>query len=655
MPDRNLQLSSEQEDKLFKYLEKRVETLETLNEARIKADRHSWNVYENSRKDREAPDSIFEYSNLSIPLTSLIVDHFSARADDALLGTSPFFRFDAQGVSSEMTAEDYDRYFIWKLETRGKTRKTYSDALRSVYIQRSVFLKAVYEDSRTSWVDREARVLMNLQTGEPVELLGVGYVLESETEFLQMQKPDGSTGIYLQQDPTFEVIPGVHEFADYNKGIEMQTTHFQGPRSVEVPYDQILVPDVKDLAKADIVVEKFDKTLEWVKRRWSDRNGLSFEDYEGRIKNTDASRKTNKDKEKEDGELPDEDLDFDRDKIVRPLHEVWLRRNVLGASMEQDVYLLVDLDAKTIVDYEFTAKMTPDGKHPYTKVNIRRHKSLVEAILQYQNFVDMQFNSESFRNALAANPMTGTDNSKFRNEEEDLTIMPGRNVNMKEDQKINEAITFTDMPQKELVTQKLIDFVFGVVQLWLGVSNLAQGDYQALAPANTATGVEATLQEASKIGKMWMRDIIEGLEENLFKLTQLAIYTLDQEEVFEYMEGEVRSFGAMSPQDLMDLDVKVTVVMAPQRSQRDLERNELILKIVERYLLYPEFMRPYVRPAMEDMLETLGIEDPTKYLPENAPEMPREAPAAGEGDGSTEVATAGMGNSNTQGRNQTTG
>jgi len=200
----------------------------------------------------------------------------------------------------------------------------------------------------------------------------------------------------------------------------------------------------------------------------------------------------------------------------------------------------------------------------------------------------------------------------------------------------------------------LLDFVFGVVQLWLGVSNLAQGDYQALAPANTATGVEATLQEASKIGKMWMRDIIESLEDNLTKLVQIAMYTLDAEEVYEYMEGDVRNFGVVSPDDLADLDVKVTVVLSPQRSQRDLERNELILKIVERYLTYPAFMRPFVRPAMEDMLGTLGVEDASNYLPEEAPDMPVEAPPAGEGDGSTEAAVAGMGNSNTAGRNQNT-
>lgn len=654
MPKRNLRLSQTQEAELFKYIEQRLPVLRDVNKDRIDADRHSWNVYENSRADRESPDSVFAHSNLSVPLTSLIVDHFSARADDALVGTSPFFRFDAQSPSSELTADAYDKYFLWKLEHKAKTRSVYSTALRSVYVQRAVFLKAVYEDCSTLWIDRENRVLYDITTNKPVELLGIGYITESDARFVPAQGPEGEE-FALEQDPTFFLDPSKHVFREFSSGIRMQTTHFQGPKAVEVDYDRILVPDVSDLMKADIIVEMFDKPLQWIEQRWAERDHLSYKDYVRRIRDADAKRKTNVDSEKEDGTPPVEDTSFDTHKVVRGLHEIWLRRDVLNEGIEQDIYLLVDMDSRTIVNMEFTAKMTPDGKHPYSRVSIRRRKSLVEALLQYQNYVDLQFNSESYRNALAANPMTGTDRSLFRNEEEDLIIFPGANIEMKEGAKINEAITFTDMPQKELMTQKLLDFVFGVVQLWLGVSNLAQGDYQALAPANTATGVEATLQEASKIGKMWMRDIIDGLEDNLYKLTQLAIYTLDQEEVYEYMEGDVRAFGSISPNDLDDLDVKVTVVMAPQRSQRDLERNELILKIVERYLMYPEFMRPFVRPAMEDMLETLGIEEATKYLPEEAPDMPVETPAAGEGDGSTEVATSGMGNSNTQGRNQNTG
>lgn len=655
MPQRNLKLNEEQEENLLKYLEQRVKSLQLVNRERIDADRHSWNVYENSRKDRVSSDTVFGASNLSIPLVSLIVDHFSARADDALLGTSPYFRFDAQGPSTEDPAKDFDKYFLWKLETRGRTRNVYSNVLRSVYVQRSVFLKAVYEDRRTTWTDREARVLFDKNTGEPVELLDVGLVVEGEANFVPVETVDGEPSMVLEADPTFELDPEVHEFRPYPKGVPMETVHYQGPRAVEVDYDRILVPDVRDISKADCIVELYDKPLEWIKKRWAERGHLTYEDYVQRIRNADASRKTNRDAEREAGAMDLEDLTFDRDKVVRPLQEIWLRRNVLGEDMEQDIYLLVDPETKTIINYEYTAKLTPDGKHPYSKVSIRRHKSLVESLLQYQNYVDLQFNSESYRNALSANPMSGVDTSLFRNEEEDLEIYPGKMVELKEGGRINEAITFTDMPQRELVTQKLIDFVFGVVQLWLGVSNLAQGDYQALAPANTATGVEATMQEASKIGKMWMRDIIESLEDNLTKLVQIAMYTLDAEEVYEYMEGDVRNFGVISPDDLADLDVKVTVVLSPQRSQRDLERNELILKIVERYLTYPAFMRPFVRPAMEDMLGTLGVEDASNYLPEEAPDMPVEAPPAGEGDGSTEAAVAGMGNSNTAGRNQNTG
>ena len=51
-------------------------------------------------------------------MTSLVVDHFMARAEDEITGTSPYFKFDAQGAGSIDMAEAYDKYFNWKIETK---------------------------------------------------------------------------------------------------------------------------------------------------------------------------------------------------------------------------------------------------------------------------------------------------------------------------------------------------------------------------------------------------------------------------------------------------------------------------------------------------------------------------------------------------------
>lgn len=650
----NLRLTEKQREDLATYIDKRHASLLAVNQDRIDADRESWNAYDNSREGRAQEGTIYFHSNLAVPLTSLIVDHFSARTDDSVVGSRAFFRFDAQGPSMERPAQDFDRYFSWKLERRARTRRVYSKAIFSIYVQRKTFLKAVYDDRRSMWIDRDVRVLFDRQTDQPVELLGVGFVVEGREQFIPAQTPEGEPALVLESDPSFVLDPDRHEFRDYPQGIPMEQINYSGPRVVEVDYDRILVPDVYDLGDADCVIEEFDKPLEWVEARWVTRQGMSFKDFTNLLRKT-ATEKTDRDEAKgeevEELEEDKENLDFDTDAVSVGLWEIWLRRDVDGSGYPQDVYVLYEPQTRTIVMWEYAAKMTPDGQFPYTQIQLGR-RSLVETISQYQEYVDKQFNSQSYRNALIANPITGVDRTALVDEEEEFELAPGFSVDLKEGKTIADLLSHAVVPNTDGNTQALIDFVFGVVQLWLGVSNMAQGDYQALAPANTATGVEATLQEASKIGRMWMRDIIEGLEDNLERLVKIAIYTLDEEEVFEYMEGDVRAFGTIRPEELRSLDVRVTVLIAPQKGQRDLERNELALRIVERYLQYPAFMRPHVRPAMESMLRTLGIEDVDKYLPEEAPDMPTETPEEGEGSGRAEAAVQSMGNSNPSGENQ---
>ena len=221
------------------------------------------------------------------------------------------------------------------------------------------------------------------------------------------------------------------------------------------------------------------------------------------------------------------------------------------------------------------------------------------------------------------------------------------------------------MPNVDIRTQDLIDFVFGIVQLWLGVSNMAQGDYQALAPANTATGVEATLREASKIGRRWMRRIVKGFEGHLTKLVQIAMATLDEEEVFEYMEGDVREFAVMTPDMIRDLSINARVILSQDQGQRAIEKANLALQTQERYFQSPPEMRPFMRPMLKRILDAMGYEKTDELLPQEAPPDPKTEAEIMKmmGDNASQgvspeptdgvaAAASGMGNSNPQGQNQ---
>ena len=133
-----------------------------------------------------------------------------------------------------------------------------------------------------------------------------------------------------------------------------------------------------------------------------------------------------------------------------------------------------------------SSKLTPDNKVPYTAVSIGKERnrwcgrSLPERIRSFQEYVDKQFNSQSYRNELAANPIVGVNPQAVEDEPEDVELHAGKIFELKDQSSIDEFIQFAAIPNVDIRTQDLIDFVFGIVQLWLGVSNMAPVSYTHL-------------------------------------------------------------------------------------------------------------------------------------------------------------------------------
>ena len=669
MKDTNLRITKEQEEKLVKYVLERVEQLKEDNRERIENDKVSWKTYHNDRSDRVGYDSIFSQSNMSVPMTSLVVDHFMARAEDEITGTSPYFKFEAQGAADEEMAEAYDRYFNWKLEDVAKTRERLEESYLHLFIQRALILKSTYKEDVSVWYDYERNALFNNERGEFEEIPGEGPIIEGDAQFIPEMNPmTGDTELRLANDPSFQMIPGIHEFQPLPQGVPTEQVKYRGPRSEVIDSDRFLCPTTSEcLDSSDIIVEMYDKDMRWAKDMFLEREWISFADYFNLV-NKDANPRSPIEKNEERSE----NLDFDSNENPSvQILECWLKRDILGTGQPQEFCVFIDPETEKPLYYEFTAKLTPDNRIPYTAVSIGKErnkwsgKSLPERIRSFQEYIDKQFNSQSYRNELAANPVIGVNPQAVEDEPEDVELHAGKIFELKDQYGIDDFLQFSAIPNVDIKTQELIDFVFGIVQLWLGVSNMAQGDYQALAPANTATGVEATLREASKIGRRWMRRIVRGFEEHLTKLVQVSMATMDEQEVFEYMEGDVRAFGVMTPDAIRNIGINTRVILSQDQGQRAIEKANLALQTQDRYFQSPPEMRPFIRPMLKRILDAMGFERTDELLPQEAPPDPKteaeiakmlgDNAAQGEANAPKDgvsAATAGMGNSNPQGINQ---
>lgn len=617
MKPTNIHLTEDQERKLSDYLTQRYDSLASDNADRIAADAESWNRYKGKYDFRAKPNTIFSKSNFGIPMTPLIVDYFVTRSEDELLGTSPYLTFNPQGGSDTKKAQDYDRFFRWKLETNGKTRSRLELANLHSFVQQAAILKATYVDIATVWTEDGGEILFDTQLDLPVQTAR-GPVIKGVTKLVKgVDEATGVETITPEDEPLFDLNSPVYGWKKVTR-LEFREALERGPRSVLVNYDKFLCPsNATSVDEAEITCELYDKPLSWVKSVWLDgRPWCNWDDYQFSRQHGDASAKTPSANEPKKENLKFDDLD-----PLVPIREFWVHRDVLGTGEAQDICVFVDAQTQKILWYEHAAKITPDMRRPYTTISVGRTSSgwcgvsLVERIAECQDYIDRQFNGISFRNELSANPITGVNPQALEEEPDDIEVVPGKAYETKPGKTINDYVSFAAVPQMDNRTKELMDFVIYMLQLWLGVSNLAQGDYAKTPMNSTATGVEASLRESSKMGRRWMRRVIEGFEVHLTKLTKLAIVTMDAKETYSFMEGDVQTFADMTIGDVRTLDVNVQLVLSQNQSQRQIETADAALKVQERYLNTPAPLRPVLRPLLMQLLQGLGFKNVDDLLP----------------------------------------
>lgn len=635
----NFRLTEDEERDLVIYALARVRSLRVDNNERIERDRRSWLAYENDVAWRQGDKAaIFKLSNLHIPLTGMVVEHFMSRSEEAIVDEPPYMSFEPVGPSDDTMTKVYDQYYNWKIDTKGKTFDQLQDGMLPIHIQRAAIFKATFLDDTREWIDRDRNILFDRGTNQPVEILNHGPIIENEDQFDDRPDPAApavpgmapATRKHLQADPTFVMDPNVHEFRPPPDGLRRSETLYTGPKSILIDYDRFLCPSTaKSVEDADCCGDVADRGMDWFESMWLERPWAKWSDAKAQISSGNAAPKTEGDAKTDSKET----LEFDTKNPQRKIIELWIRRDVLGWGKPQEFVLYLDEELQRAVWYEFQAKVCRDFKRPYTTIAIGKSKdrwwgkSIPEKIEQYQLEADKQFNGELYRNKIRSNPFKGGDRNALKDPDTPIESDPEAYLDLKQDRKIDEVLQFATIPDGDTNTQSLVQSIVSWVQLWLGVSDLAQGDYSAGENQKTAYGIEATLRESSKISKRWIRRIRRGFEEHVLKLVQIAMSTLgdNQVETFEFTEGDNTALKQMSGKDIRNVEINATLRLRQHQDEKDIERANTALEVQARYFATPDPLKPAVRPLLEEILTNLRFRNIEVLLP--LPQMP--APGAG--------------------------
>ena len=630
-----LRLNQEQESDLIEYIKRRVKELERDNKERIAADKKSDLTYRLQQKARALPGTLFEQSNFPVPLTAWVVDHFSARSEDEVLGRDPCVHFTPQGSADVDVARGIDRLAAYKLFTQGSVKTDLQKSIYPVFAHRALILKATYAEKFNEWEEYDHQLLHDAATGAPVEILNHGFILRDVDTFTTVA--DMATGQERQQldaDPTFAAEPGRHYFAPAPKPVRFKERLYAAPKSMQVDSDRFLAPsNVRTLDDADFIAETYDKKYSWVLEQFSERPWLTSDALNAKLRGDTAEKKTKGKR----AEISRENLSFDYINSNHGILECWVQRDVLGWGKPQQFRVFFMPKHDIILSCDFAVKITPQGRQPYTAIAIWQQDdvwwgySIPEMLEPIQDYVDLQFNRHSHRNAINSNPIVGEHAEAIEGNRSFSDLKPFDVVPLAEGKTIRDWIETFVFPNADQDTQDLIDKAIYWVNFWLGISNIARGDYSDVPQNTTLGGQEATLKEASKLSRRWTRRLITGLEDHLTLLVRVMVATMDEEEAFIFLEGDARQMGVLEAARVRDILIDAKLVFNVDQTSKSVEVNRLSLEIVEKYanfLITAPWIIPMVRPLMKSSLYLLGHDDVDTMLPlpPMIPPMPIMAP-----------------------------
>lgn len=278
------------------------------------------------------------------------------------------------------------------------------------------------------------------------------------------------------------------------------------------------------------------------------------------------------------------------------------------------IYATVLIEEREVLFADYLANVTPKGQSMFSVAAInqplgRWHgRGWYELYGLLMDAIDKHFNLVMYRNHMAANPICGVHENAIEEELEEIEIVPGFRVTLKDNKTLKDFIEFMQIPEFDSNTWQIIEMMIKLFQLETGVTSAAQGGLGDLPATNTATGIQSVLSSGSTLQKRPTQEIRRGYEDALRKAAKLIYTRQNRDETFNYGEGD-KLLATLPAARVAGLEVDVTLTLTRFRQREDIENAMACLEVVDRYLALPEQEKAAVRPLYVQILRGHDIQN----------------------------------------------
>lgn len=553
------------------------------------------------------PDSIFNSSNLTVPLVRRICRQMIARAKNAFFGSDPWFSVDPAPVpeydpqDDEGRAQRIERFCRFKLHESG-SRDDKERAISRALVLGECAVKTSYV-VRDQLFNVEAEVLVGVD-GQPVRAQDGNYITQDD-KYVDAQDGAG-TRVLARDGVTPEDPAPIYQKMPLNR----RQVLFEGARSEPIFFKDFLCPiTATDVQTADICIHLYDKpVMEFVdlvvKRGMvddtaDDRKGAAQKMVAliRQMANNSPQPKAAVNQQNRPNDNFQAPPSVETGGPISEFAEFWMWYDANEDGVAENICLIADRNSQAPIYYDHVANMTTDGLRPIEIVRINPVEGrwygmgIMELFESYGTITDLLVNRWNFSQSRAGRVDFWRPSDTLEGDRDPgLKMNYGGTYTLKpgvDPEQALKSVYLTDTKFEQI--HEMIQFFMQLCMNESGVTNANDDQAAGMQSAKLATGIIEVAQSGDELFKPILQDLRGPLERLLNREIDVTLANLNPVEVYTYLEGDTLGIDQLTPDDVRGLKFKTKISLTSMQNNAQLQMSAQAAALVEKfYMLTPE-------------------------------------------------------------------
>lgn len=580
----------------------------------IAANDYTWRPYMNK-------GSIFEVSNLAVPLCRRISRQMAAKAITYFFGTEPYFSVEAVGAS------DTDLANAMQILADLKMNDSASDsvlrgAVEAAFNLGECVIKVTHRKSSSFY--RRVMTVAVAGDGETPLLAQDGRPIEQSDQWIEA----GEGALVLKRDG-MTPHPGALTWKTILADEEI--THYNGPEITPVYFRDFLAPlSARTLQKddCDCCVQIMGMTASALAAAYMQNPGEGLDSLRTAIEAIRRAISSPRQGQAAASNRPELGDTAPPETMEATLQagEFYLRFDADMDGYEEDIMLVMDLNTDTPIFYDYVPNVTDDGLRPFrvvkpTEISGRWYGvGAIEMFEQSQEVIDLLVNRRN-RNQSEAGRITLTRpyNTVEGDADPDLKMNYGKTYTPKPGMKAEDVVetVYLDDNKFDRITEE-IEFWMQTAMNESGVQHANDNYAAGMDTAKLATGIRNVEKTGNELFAVMISNLETGIQASIDAFVTCLFANLDTDETVSILENNVPDGltreVTISPRDVHGLRFDVKVLLTRMKDEHVMQSCAQAEALVTKFYSLPPPLQPVLQTFYVNMLRALKVRDPERYI-----------------------------------------